>query len=148
MGIWAVFHIENYKNYLLLSTAKIIILSLKNRKKTRGKSLFIIMQNILSNKNGNMAKPLWHKGFMVFEYFEEKCINPSKPRGYGVCLMHKKLFKIFSKKPLTNITLSCIMQSQSQRKSKSKNIFDFHTKWKKGRKLPNEPILIIIHHKF
>jgi hypothetical protein len=58
MGIWAVFHIENYKNYLLLSTAKIIILSLKNRKKTRGKSLFIIMQNILSNKNGNMAKPL------------------------------------------------------------------------------------------
>ncbi len=148
MGIWAVFHTKNYKNYLVLSTAKIIISRFKNRKKIREKSLFIIMQNILSNKNGNRAKPLWYKGFMVFEYFEEKCINPSKPRCYGVCLMHKKLFKIFFKKLLTNITLSCIMQSQSQRKSKSKILFDFYTKWKKGRKLPNEPILIIIRHKF
>jgi hypothetical protein len=58
MGIWAVFHIKNYKNYLVLSTAKIIISRFKNRKKIREKSLFIIMQNILSNKNGNRAKPL------------------------------------------------------------------------------------------
>ena len=104
MGIWAVFHIKNYHNFKVLNKIKKAFLRGKKSIKNLNFKKLIIMQNILSNKSGNAFNPLWHKGFDVFEYFGEKCINPSKPRGYGVWLMHKKLFKIFSKKPLTNIT--------------------------------------------
>ena len=124
MGFRAVFHNKNYKIYLFLSTIKIIILRVKNGQKAKKKSLFIIMQKTLSNKKGKPLKSLCHKAFMDFEYFSKKCINRPKPRGLWAWLMHKNFFEIFSKKHLTNITLGCIMQSQSQRKSKSKNIFD------------------------
>ena len=125
MGFEAVFHNKNYSIFLFLYAQNSGFLRAKKGQKTHYFLIFIIMQKNLSNKKGKVRKAPSLKEFATFEYFDEKCIKPFKPSNIGKIRVHKKFFKIFSKKHLTNISLRGIMHSQSQRKSKSKNFFDF-----------------------